>query len=82
MPLPEAIREHVPPVRAHDDEDTYGEAACSGRDVLRRAPPHDQECDVPTPGEDQALVEALAVGLHPHVRSGAAGSHDTSTAQP
>lgn len=44
-------------------------------------PPRWQEIDVPTPGEDQELVDVLAVGLHPRVRSGAAGRHYTSTGQ-
>jgi NADPH:quinone reductase-like Zn-dependent oxidoreductase len=44
-------------------------------------PPHYQEFDLPAPGEDQALVEVLAVGLHPRVRSGAAGTHYSSTGQ-
>ena len=44
-------------------------------------PPHYQEFDVPTPGEGQELVDVLAVGLHPRVRSGAAGTHYTSTGQ-
>jgi len=44
-------------------------------------PPHFQEHDVPTPGQDQELVDVLAVGLHPRVRSGAAGKHYTSTGQ-
>ncbi len=37
-------------------------------------PPHYQEFDVPTPGDDgQELVDVLAVGLHPRVRTDAAG---------
>jgi NADPH:quinone reductase-like Zn-dependent oxidoreductase len=45
-------------------------------------PPHFQEFDTPTKGsEDQELVHVLAVGLHPRVRSGAAGRHYTSTGQ-
>jgi NADPH:quinone reductase-like Zn-dependent oxidoreductase len=44
-------------------------------------PPHYQEFEVPTPDEDQVLVDVLAVGLHPRVRSGAAGRHYTSTGQ-
>ena len=44
------------------------------------APPHFQECAVPIPsGEGQALVDVLAVGLHPRVRTGASGKHYTST---
>jgi NADPH:quinone reductase-like Zn-dependent oxidoreductase len=43
-------------------------------------PPHYSEFDVPVPaGEDQLLVDVLAVGLHPRVRAGAAGRHYTST---
>jgi NADPH:quinone reductase-like Zn-dependent oxidoreductase len=43
-------------------------------------PPHYQQFEVPRPGhEDETLVDVLAVGLHPRVRSGAAGAHYTST---
>jgi NADPH:quinone reductase-like Zn-dependent oxidoreductase len=43
-------------------------------------PPHYLEVAVPTPSsDDHSLVEVLAVGLHPRVRSGAAGRHYTST---
>jgi NADPH:quinone reductase-like Zn-dependent oxidoreductase len=43
-------------------------------------PPHYQQFEVPRPGgADEALVDVLAVGLHPRVRSGAAGAHYTST---
>ena len=43
-------------------------------------PPHYQEFEVPQPTDrDETLVEVLAVGLHPRVRSGAAGAHYTST---
>ncbi|HXW35546.1 MAG TPA: zinc-binding alcohol dehydrogenase family protein [Acidimicrobiales bacterium] len=42
-------------------------------------PPHYQQFVVPTPGADQELVDVLAVGLHPRVRSAAAGKHYTST---
>jgi hypothetical protein len=43
-------------------------------------PPHYQHFEVPRPGRaDEALVDVLAVGLHPRVRSGAAGAHYTST---
>ena len=42
-------------------------------------PPHYQEFDIPRPGDHQALVDVLAVGLHPRVRTGAAGAHYTST---
>ncbi|MGP8010702.1 MAG: quinone oxidoreductase family protein [Acidimicrobiales bacterium] len=45
-------------------------------------PPHYQEFDVPQPATvDEMLVDVLAVGLHPRVRSGAAGAHYTSTGQ-
>jgi NADPH:quinone reductase-like Zn-dependent oxidoreductase len=45
-------------------------------------PPHYQEVDVPTStSNEQELVDVLAVGLHPRVRSGAAGRHYTSTGQ-
>jgi NADPH:quinone reductase-like Zn-dependent oxidoreductase len=43
-------------------------------------PPRYREFDVPTPGDDdQELVDVLAVGLHPRVRSDASGRHYTST---
>lgn len=43
-------------------------------------PPHYQEFQVPRPkSDDEFLVEVLAVGVHPRTRSGAAGSHYTST---
>jgi NADPH:quinone reductase-like Zn-dependent oxidoreductase len=43
-------------------------------------PPHYQQFDVPQPKtDDEMLVDVLAVGLHPRTRSGAAGSHYTST---
>jgi NADPH:quinone reductase-like Zn-dependent oxidoreductase len=43
-------------------------------------PPHYQQFEVPRPGgADEAIVDVLAVGLHPRVRSGAAGAHYTST---
>jgi NADPH:quinone reductase-like Zn-dependent oxidoreductase len=45
-------------------------------------PPHYQRVDVPTPVEDnQVLVDVLAVGLHPRVRTDAAGRHYTSTGE-
>jgi NADPH:quinone reductase-like Zn-dependent oxidoreductase len=45
-------------------------------------PPHYQQVDVPTPGHDnQMLVDVLAVGLHPRVRTDAAGQHYTSTGE-
>jgi NADPH:quinone reductase-like Zn-dependent oxidoreductase len=43
-------------------------------------PPHYQSFAVPrTDDPDESLVEVLAVGLHPRVRSGARGGHYTST---
>jgi NADPH:quinone reductase-like Zn-dependent oxidoreductase len=43
-------------------------------------PPHYQQFEVPQPtGAEEILVDVLAVGLHPRVRSGAAGAHYTST---
>lgn len=43
-------------------------------------PPHYQRFEVPRPrSAEEALVDVLAVGLHPRVRSGAAGAHYTST---
>ncbi len=43
-------------------------------------PPHYQQFEVPQPaGAGEILVDVLAVGLHPRVRSGAAGAHYTST---
>jgi len=43
-------------------------------------PPRYEEHDEPQPtGPDQALVDVLAAGLHPRVRSGASGGHYTST---
>ncbi len=42
-------------------------------------PPHYQRFPVPAPrAREQRLVDVLAVGLHPRVRSGAAGAHYTS----
>lgn len=44
------------------------------------APPRYEPFDLPAPtDEDQELVDVLAVGLHPRVRTGASGSHYTST---
>jgi hypothetical protein len=44
-------------------------------------PPHYQQYEVPkAEAIGETLVDVLAVGLHPRVRSGAAGSHYTSTA--
>src|SRR5580658_4076527 len=43
-------------------------------------PPHYQEFEVPKPSsKGQELVDVLAVGLHPRVRSDASGKHYTST---
>jgi NADPH:quinone reductase-like Zn-dependent oxidoreductase len=43
-------------------------------------PPRYEPLDLPGPGDgDHALVDVLAAGLHPRVRSGASGSHYTST---
>jgi NADPH:quinone reductase-like Zn-dependent oxidoreductase len=42
-------------------------------------PPHYQEFEVPQPRSDaEILVDVLAVGLHPRVRTGASGVHYTS----
>ena len=44
------------------------------------SPPRYEPFDLPAPsGSDQELVDIVAVGLHPRVRSGASGSHYTST---
>jgi NADPH:quinone reductase-like Zn-dependent oxidoreductase len=42
-------------------------------------PPHYQPFEVPAPSGDEVLADVLAVGLHPRVRSGAAGQHYTSS---
>jgi NADPH:quinone reductase-like Zn-dependent oxidoreductase len=43
-------------------------------------PPHYETFQTPEPeGEHEIAVDVLAAGLHPRVRSGAAGSHYTST---
>ncbi len=43
-------------------------------------PPHYQVVDVPAPtGDHEALVDVVAVGLHPRVRTDASGRHYTST---
>src|SRR5580658_8069697 len=43
-------------------------------------PPHYQQFEVPQPiGTQEILVDVLAVGRHPRVRSGAAGAHYTSS---
>ncbi|MET8964120.1 zinc-binding alcohol dehydrogenase family protein [Streptomyces sp. NPDC004074] len=41
-------------------------------------PPRYEEFTTPRPAEGQVLVDMLAVGLHPRVRSGADGTHYTS----
>ena len=44
------------------------------------SPPRCVEFPVPAPADDgQMLVDVLAAGLHPRVRSQANGSHYTST---
>jgi NADPH:quinone reductase-like Zn-dependent oxidoreductase len=42
-------------------------------------PPHYQPFPVPEPSGSDVLADVLAVGLHPRVRSGAAGRHYTSS---
>ena len=43
-------------------------------------PPHYMQFDVPEPsGAEQTVVDVLAVGLHPRVRTGARGAHYTSS---
>jgi NADPH:quinone reductase-like Zn-dependent oxidoreductase len=43
-------------------------------------PPHYLDFEVPRPaGDEEVLVEVLAAGLHPRVRTGAAGAHYTSS---
>jgi NADPH:quinone reductase-like Zn-dependent oxidoreductase len=43
-------------------------------------PPHYRPFEAPGPaGPDEVLADVLAVGLHPRVRSGAAGKHYTSS---
>ena len=42
-------------------------------------PPHYLPFDLPDPGEGQVLVDVLAAGLHPRVRTGATGRHYTSS---
>jgi NADPH:quinone reductase-like Zn-dependent oxidoreductase len=43
-------------------------------------PPHYLEMPIPVPpDDDHRLVDVLAVGLHPRVRTGASGRHYTST---
>jgi len=43
------------------------------------APPRYQRFAVPAPSDGEVLVDVLAAGLHPRVRSGAAGAHYTSS---
>jgi NADPH:quinone reductase-like Zn-dependent oxidoreductase len=42
-------------------------------------PPRYERCASPVPAGDEVLVEVMAVGLHPRVRTDAAGRHYTST---
>jgi NADPH:quinone reductase-like Zn-dependent oxidoreductase len=43
-------------------------------------PPHYQEFEVPQPtSDDEIMVDVVAVGLHPRVRTGARGAHYSST---
>src|SRR6202007_1144075 len=42
-------------------------------------PPHYRGIEVPVPAGREVLVDVLAAGLHPRVRSGAAGQHYTSS---
>jgi NADPH:quinone reductase-like Zn-dependent oxidoreductase len=42
-------------------------------------PPHYQPFEVPAPSDGEVLADVLAAGLHPRVRSGAAGQHYTSS---
>jgi NADPH:quinone reductase-like Zn-dependent oxidoreductase len=42
-------------------------------------PPRYQEFPAPAPGDGEILVDVIAAGLHPRVRSQASGSHYTST---
>jgi NADPH:quinone reductase-like Zn-dependent oxidoreductase len=42
-------------------------------------PPRYETFELPGPADGQALIDVLAVGLHPRVRTGAAGRHYTST---
>jgi NADPH:quinone reductase-like Zn-dependent oxidoreductase len=44
-------------------------------------PPHYAEYPEPVAGRDEVVVEVLAAGLHPRVRSQAGGSHYTSTGE-
>src|SRR6202034_3199781 len=42
-------------------------------------PPHYQPFEAPVPSEAEVLADVLAAGLHPRVRTGAAGRHYTSS---
>ena len=42
-------------------------------------PPHYQPFEVPVPSQGEVLADVLAAGLHPRVRTGAAGRHYTSS---
>jgi len=42
-------------------------------------PPHYQRFPVPVPADGEVLADVLAAGLHPRVRTGAAGRHYTSS---
>lgn len=45
-------------------------------------PPRYEAFDLPSPsGDDEVVVDVLAVGLHPRVRTGASGRHYTSTGE-
>lgn len=44
-------------------------------------PPRYESVDPPTPRAGEMVVDVLAAGLHPRVRSGAAGRHYTSTGE-
>jgi len=43
------------------------------------APPRYEDFDLPPAGPDDVVVDVLAAGLHPRVRSGASGSHYADT---
>jgi NADPH:quinone reductase-like Zn-dependent oxidoreductase len=43
------------------------------------SPPRYESWNLPVPREGETVVEVLAAGLHPRVRSGASGEHYTST---
>jgi hypothetical protein len=45
-------------------------------------PPRYLERDEPSDSDDSMVVELIAAGLHPRVRSQASGSHYTSTDEP